>query len=283
MTDISAFIQLHPVLWQALKLVFTAIVSFVVLSLILWLERRLANRLFSRKNNINLRFVESIVRFILIFLAIQWVMMSSPLTESFGKMFFQGTAVLAAIAGFAAQPVIADMICGLILSVTKPFDIGDRIELDDGTAGIVKDITLRHITLQDIDTVIRIIPNSKMNEMKITNMSYGLNTRSIHMRFHVAYDTEVKKAIEVISRAVQESPWSIPGKPGNSAREYGPVYFFEYAASSLVMATTVYFAPSTPAEVLRSDINIRVNNALKENGIEIPYEYVNVVMNSPEK
>ena len=78
--------------------------------------------------------------------------------------------MIAAVAGFAAQPVIADLICGMMISATKPFDIGDRIELEDGTAGIVKDITLRHVTLQDIDTIVRIIPNSKLNGMKITNM-----------------------------------------------------------------------------------------------------------------
>ncbi|MBR0367774.1 MAG: mechanosensitive ion channel family protein [Clostridia bacterium] len=269
-------IKRYPTLWEAIKLVVVALLTFIGVTFVLWFERKLTKRLMRKWNNINMRFVESIVRFVIVFVAAQWVVMYSPLTSSFGRVLFQGTTVIAAIAGFAAQPVIADMICGLMLSATRPFNIGDRIELEDGTAGIVKDITLRHVTLQLIDTMVKIIPNSKLNGMEITNMSFKSQYRSIHMRFNVAYDADAEKAIKVISDAVEQSAWTVPGKAG----AYGPVYFIEYADSALVMATTVYYAPSTPTEVVRSDVNRRVKRALDENGIEIPYNYVNVVMKS---
>ena len=275
----TAFFTAHPMLSQVLKLIVTAVVSIVVVRFVLRLEKKASKRLIATRNNINLRFVESAARFIVIFLAVQWVVMSSPITQPFGKILFQGTTVIAAIAGFAAQPVIADMICGLMLSATKPFNIGDRIELEDGTAGIVKDITLRHVILQDIDTVIRIVPNSKLNSMKIVNMSLHGDTRSVHMRFNVAYSTDPEQAMDVIRRAVEESPLTMPGKPSSDGPVYGPVYFIQYAESSLVMATTVYYPPTSPTEAVKSDINTRVQRALKENGIEIPYNYVNVVVN----
>lgn len=82
----------------------------------------------------------------------------------------------------------------------------------------------------------------------------------------------------MIGKAVEDSPYSIPGKAGKNGEEYGPVYFLEYADSSLVMATTVYYKSDIPMETVRSDINRRVKRALDENGIEIPYNYVNVVM-----
>ena len=78
---------------------------------------------------------------------------------------------------------------------------------------------------------------------------------------------------------MEESPLTIPGRPGATGDEYGPVYFIQYADSSLVMATTVYYTPATPTEVVKSDINTRVKNALDAAGIEIPYPYVSVVMN----
>lgn len=283
MATVNTFFQAHPTTWEVLKLIFTVVVTTAVVTLVLRLERKATKRMTQMRNNINLRFVESAVRFIVIFLAVQWVIMSSSLTQSFGRVLFQGTTVIAAIAGFAAQPVIADMICGLMISVTKPFNIGDRIELEDGSAGIVKDITLRHVTLQDIDTVVRVVPNSKLNGMKITNMSYQTQVRSVHMRFGVAYDTDAKQAMAVIGHAVEESPYTIPGKPGKDGASYGPVYFIQYADSSLVMATTVYYEPTTPTEVVKSDINTRVKQALDDNGIEIPYNYVNVVMNAPKE
>lgn len=279
MQALTDFVESYPMLWETIKLILIIVVTTVVVTQLLKLESKAAKKLILKRNNINLRFVENIFRFVIIFLATQWVVMSSPITQPFGRVLFQGTTVIAAVAGFAAQPVIADLICGMMISATKPFDIGDRIELEDGTAGIVKDITLRHVTLQDIDTIVRIIPNSKLNGMKITNMSVKPGVRSVHLRFNVAYGTDVDQAIEVIGRAVRESPHSIPGKPVKGGEgQYGPVYFIMYDESSLVMATTVYYKPTSPTEVVKSDINSRVKRALDENGIEIPYPHVRVVM-----
>ena len=56
-----------------------------------------------------------------------------------------------------------------------------------------------------------------------------------------------------------------------------------YQDSSLKLSTTVYYEPVTPSEVLISDVNLRVNEALKENGIEIPYNYINVIEHQGEK
>ena len=283
MNAVLEFLKNHSTFRDSLKLVGAAILAIVVVTVLLKLEKKASKRVRLTRNNINLRFVENIVRFVIIFLAVEWVVMSSPITQSFGKILFQGTTVIAAIAGFAAQPVIADLICGLMLSAARPFNIGDRIELEDGTAGIVKDITLRHVTLQDIDTVVRIIPNSKLNGMKLVNMSLSSGLRSVHLRFNVSYDTDVKQAMAVIRQAVEDSPMTVPGKPVGEGVEYGPVYFIQYAGSSLVMATTVYYQPTSPTEAVKSDVNTRVKQALDAAGIEIPYDYVNVVMNEKQK
>ena len=278
MEEITKLFADHPYIWQAIKLLLTAVAACVGVFLVLKLERKTVEKLLDRRKNINIRFVESVVRFVIILLAVEWVVMSSPLTQSFGKVLFQGTAIIGAIAGFAAQPVISDIICGLMLSATKPFDIGDRIELSDGTAGIVKDITLRHVELAGLDTERLIIPNSVLNGLKIVNMSYRTMNRSYKLKINVAYDTDVELAMAVIRGAVEESPYTVPGKPGPDGSTYGPVYFLEYASSSLVMATTVYYEPGSPTEAVKSDVNVRVNRALNAHGIEIPYDYVNVVM-----
>lgn len=282
MTELISKLRANPAVWEALTLVLLVVGAAIVVFVALRLERKVARKVLARNNTINLRFVESVVRFVIIFVAVLWVVMSSKVTEPLGRVVFQGTAIIGAIAGFAAQPVISDLICGVMISSAKPFDLGDRIELDNGTAGIVKDITLRHVVIQTIDTVKVVIPNSKLNGMLITNLSYHTTIRSIHFRFNVSYDTDPTQAMAVIRKAVEESPYSIPGKPGENGGEYGPVYFIQYADSSLVMATTVYFEPVTPSEVVKSDINTRVMKALNENGIEIPYNYINVVMNEKD-
>lgn len=279
MNEIMQFIKLHPILWEWLKLLLIAIATFIVLMLVLRLERKIAKKLLAKRDNINLRFVENMLRFVLILIAVQFVVFSSKVTQPFGRALFQGTTVLVAIAGFAAQPVIADLICGLMMTSTKPFDLGDRIEMEDGTAGIVKDITMRHVVLQGVDTIEIIVPNSKLNGMRLKNMSRPASSglRSIYFTFGVAYHTDMDKAKAVVRKAVEECPFSVPGKPSPNGLDYGPVYFMEYSDSSLVLATTVYYTSAHPTEQVKSDINTRVKRDLEAAGIEIPFRYVNVV------
>lgn len=283
MQEVIQFFRNHHTIYEVFKLVFLCVLAAFAVALVLRLERRLYRRLLEKKNNINLRFVESIVRFAVIFLAVQGVIMGSSITESFGRTLFQGTAIIAAIAGFAAQPVISDMICGLMLSATKPFDIGDRIELEDGTAGVVKDITLRHVVIHEVDTADFIIPNSKLNGMKILNMSNQSERRSVHMRFSIAFTADIDVAMSAIARAVEESPCTVPGFPSGDELVYAPVHFLSYADSSLELMTTVYFQPPTTTEHTRSDVNTRVKRALDAAGVEIPYNYVNVIVKDEDR
>ena len=270
--SINNFLKQETGIAPWLSLVITVAVAAVVVIFLLKAERKLARKWLAKHTEINTLYAEKIIRFLIIFVAVMLVFMTSTLTRTIGSSLFQGTAVIAAIAGFAAKPILSDMFCGFMISTTKPFNIGDRIELDNGIGGIVKDITIRHVVLQGIDTLKIVIPNSEINARMITNLSYQTRTRSIHFRFTVGLDTNMDQAKRVIQEAIQESPYSVP----RDGEDYSPVYFFNYLDSGLQMSTTVYYLPGTPTEVVRDDINCRVKRALDANSIEIPYNYVTV-------
>ena len=272
------FLAKYPVLKQILVFLLNAVIVGVIAALALRLTRKLFGKIRTRKTKFNAQFSEKMVRFLIIFISVMWLVLSNDLTKSFGQSLFQSTAVIAAIAGFAAQSVLSDVICGILISSTKPFGIGDRIELENGIGGIVKDMTLRHVVLKGIDTQIYIVPNSKINAQYVKNMSYENKNRSVDFHFSVSYDTDPEQAGQVIRQAIMDSPLSVPGKTSPSGEpEYAEVYFLAFRDSSLDMGTTAYYTPETPTEVFKTDINTRVKKALENNGIEIPYNYLNVV------
>ena len=196
--------------------------------------------------------------------------------ESLWKSVLGGTAVISAVAVFAAQDVIKDILAGFMISAYKPFEIGNRLELEGGTTGVVKDITMRHVVLHTWGSQEMIIPNSRMNSLIVLNDSYHTDTRSWQASFHVGYASDVKKTRALIRQAVMDSPYTLPGKQSGDGDAYDEVYFMAFEESSLLMSTTVYYK-DTPTEIVKSDINSRVNDTLKTNGIEIPYPYVTVV------
>jgi len=274
--DLSMYFDKTTTLGQIIEfLIYTAIAA-ILTTIVLAVYNRFVKRALKKKNNIQIRFTQNIIRTLIILIAVIWVLVSSTATTDIGKVLFQGTAIIGAVVGLAAQPVIGDLFSGIALSFNRPFEIGDRIELDNGIRGVVMDITIRHVVIRTIDTIDVIVPNSKINASLLTNMSPNTKTRSAHLRFNVAYGTDVRKAMDTIRKVVEDCEYTIPAWKGKE--EYGPVYFISYADSSLVLATTIYYRPSNSTEMILSDINLRVNDAFAKEGIEIPFNYVNVVM-----
>ncbi len=194
------------------------------------------------------------------------------------NILLKGSALIVAILGFAAQEAISDIISGLLISIHKPFEIGDRIVVEGQDPGVVEDITLRHTVLRVYDDIRIVVPNSVLNSKVVTNTSYKrTDRRGIHLQYSVAYDTDVHRAMDIIRDCVVESPYTLSVENNGIIEDSGPVYFLKFAESALMLDTTIWVTRATSTYVATTDVNLRVNEAFKQNGIEIPYNYLNVV------
>ena len=271
--DIKSLFDTTTTLGQIVELLIYAVIAIVVTTIILLIYGKFVKNRLKAKNNLTIRFTQNIIRVAIILIAVIWVLVSSTATTDIGKVLFQGTAILGAVFGLAAQPVLGDFFSGIAITLNRPFEIGDWIELENGTAGVVADITPRHVVLRSLGTVEIIVPNSKINALMIKDTSFK-KLRSTKMEFNVAYGTDTDKASEIIKNAVTASELTVPAKD----EDYGPVFFEAFADSSLVLTMVVYYKQSTSGLEVKTDVNKRVNDAFNKEGIEIPFNYVNVVM-----
>ena len=272
--DITKLFDTSTRTGRIVELIIYTLIAAVVTTIVLLIYNRFVKRKLKDKKNLTVRFTQNIIRTAIILVAVIWVLVSSSATTDIGKVLFQGTAIIGAVVGLAAQSVLGDFFSGISITINQPFEIGDRLELENGIVGVVKDITPRHVVLLGMDGIEIIIPNSKINALVITNTSHG-NFRSVQMSFNVAYGTDIEKAIEIVRNVIIESEYT---EPSWKDKEYGPVYFTSFADSSLILKTTVYYKSSTSIALGTTDINKRVQKAFDEAGIEIPFNYVNVVM-----
>lgn len=271
--DIKSLFDTTTRLGQIVELLIYAAIAAVVTMIILLIYGKFVKNKLKAKNNLTIRFTQNIIRVAIILIAVIWVLVSSTATTDIGKVLFQGTAILGAVFGLAAQPVLGDFFSGIAITLNRPFEIGDWIELENGTAGVVADITPRHVVLRSLGTVEIIIPNSKINALMLKDTSFK-KLRSVKMEFNVAYGTDVDKASEIIKNEIINSELTVPAKND----EYSEIFFEAFADSSLVLTTIVYFKQSTSGLAVMTDVNKRVNDAFNKEGIEIPFNYVNVVM-----
>lgn len=252
----------------------------IAIAIVAWILILINGYVFKRiqkqRTYIHLKFWEKLNNVAIVFICTIVGLSLMGGADSLWKSILGGTAVISAVVIFVAQDSIKDTLAGLMISIYRPFEIGNRIELENGMSGIVKDISMRHTVIHTWGSQEIVIPNSKLNTQIILNDSYHTGTRSFQTSFRIGYGSDVDKALQVIKDAVEDSPYTTPGKKSDHGNVYDDVYFMEYEASALRMSTTVYYK-NTPTEIVRSDINTRVNKALRENGIEIPYQYINII------
>jgi small conductance mechanosensitive channel len=275
--------ELFSLLITALLLILVTAALYILLTfLILKANKVIFKRIEKKKgNSITLQFLQKAVA-----LAIIVVFVVLPLGgREIARSLLGSTAVLAVIVGLAANEVLKDMFAGLEISLYKPFDVGSRIMLEDGRAGIVEKLTLRHVVLKLIDTTRIIIPNSKANQLMIVNYSYeDYVPRSFDVRFAIGYDADIDKAKEIIRKTICDCPLTLNK---DRYKEDDPnsrsVYLLEIKESAIILGATVYYPHEIRTEVAKDEINTRVFKALKENGIEIPYNYMNLIVRKDER
>ena len=70
-------------------------------------------------------------------------------------------ALIAAILGFAARQTLANLIAGVMLTITQPLRIGDRVTMEQET-GTVEDVRLNYTVVRGSDGGRIFIPNERL-------------------------------------------------------------------------------------------------------------------------
>jgi small-conductance mechanosensitive channel len=114
----------------------------------------------------------------LVFLAIIVVGVFAALSQftevrNFANLLLGSTAVVAAIIGFAGRTVIANFVAGVLMAITQPVRIGDRISIGDEVDGRVTDVALTYTSIDTGDGAMTVVPNEKIVTEVVVNRSVG--------------------------------------------------------------------------------------------------------------
>ena len=165
--------------------------------------------------------------------------------------------------GFGLQNVTSNFISGLILLFERPIKIGDRVTVGD-TEGDVKHINIRSTTIQSVNNISYIVPNSEFISTTVINWSHGDNRLRVDLDVGVSYNSDldlvlkVMKEIATNNKDVLQSP-----EPEVHLREFGD--------SSWNMRLRVWIDKPKNHYYVRSDLNCAMVREFRKNNIEIPF------------
>lgn len=194
------------------------------------------------------------------------------------------SGVLAVIIGLASQEAFSNLVHGLFISIFKPFVIGDIITIKDiDVTGIVEDINLHHTVLKTFQNNRVVVPNAKTNSSVIENRMLGEKKVCNYLDIRIAYTADIDKAISVLQTLASSHPNCIDARSPQEIASDEPVAavrVIDLKDFGVDLRAFIWSSDSGSGFTMLCDLRKKVVKEFAAQGIEIPYSYMNVVINN---
>lgn len=179
------------------------------------------------------------------------------------------TALIASLGvgiGLAVNGALANLAGGVLIIVTRPFKIDDYIEAQ-GVSGTVEDIHMVCTKLRTPDNKVIYVPNGSLANGNIINYSEKPQRR-VDFDFFISYENDFNAAKSIIMD-ICSSHELVLDDPAPFVR------VAEHAESGIKITARVW-TKNEDYWTVNFDILESVKQAFDENGIEIPYNQLDV-------
>jgi small-conductance mechanosensitive channel len=162
------------------------------------------------------------------------------------------SAVIGLIVGFASQRTLGNFVAGLLIAITQPVRLGDRVSYA-GVDGVIEEIALTYTFIRTVDGSRLVVPNEKLASDTILNSTIRSRETFAEITVQVPLAADLAAAVEGLREEV--------------ASERQPDVF----VSALDANATVTIRAATPdaaaALRLEGDLRVRAHTRLRMLGV----------------
>lgn len=168
----------------------------------------------------------------------------------------------------ALNAIISNMAGGVEIIASKSYSPGDFIQVGNAS-GRVKDMTITHTLIQNMDGQVIVIPNKEIAASKIINNSTIPNTR-MKISINVAYGSPVETVKKALVEAAMEEERLL--------KDPAPFALVNDFKESSIEFLLFYWAGNADARKCRPIINENILRKFEEYGIKIPFNQLDVTL-----
>ena len=269
---------------EVLKLYITNAIAVIVILFIFYVINKIIDQIIKkilkrRKNkNLNtiLTFFRKLKTIVIYTIAVIVALSRFSIFKTLSITVLSGLGIVATVAGLAAKDVLTDFFCSLGLVFSGPFEIDDFIFIEEkGISGTVIDITMRHTIIKTLTNERVIIPNSVMNSLSVKNYHRGDAEICMYGDYPISYTSDVDKATKIIKEEMEKL-----FHPTKKNIEFPKVRLHSWDSSGITLRSWIWGMDRDDALENLYKMNYAVKKRFEKEGIEIPYEYLNVIMDS---
>lgn len=181
-----------------------------------------------------------------------------------------GAGIAGVALGFGAQSMVKDFLSGIFIILENQYRVDDVVQINQGLAGIVEDISLRKTVLRDLDGMVHHIPNGNIETATNMTMEYA----NVNLNIGVSYASDLEKVEQVINETGQ----ALAAEEAWSDRIIEAPQFLrvdDFADSAIIIKILGKTQPIKQWEVT-GELRKRLKIAFDKAGIEIPFPQVTV-------
>ena len=237
-----------------------SLLAFVIGYIIYLLIKRQISKLVKHEK-LELNTAKNIIKVIkyLIILIILTAILTQ-FAESLGLITALFTLVGGTIVGFAAMNTLGNMIAGIIIMLSRPFAVGDRI-LYEGKITDIVEIKLIYTIMLDLDNVKISVPNQKLLSQEISTFGKKEIIRR-HVTITPGFEEDRKKVEEVLL--------NVASKLRQVLKDPNPyVWINSFQNYAVEYRLYVFIKDIKDLPLIESDLHKAVLDACKENNIDI--------------
>ena len=200
------------------------------------------------------------------------VVIAFPYLPGSNSAAFRGVSIfLGVLLSLGSSTAIANVVAGVLLTYTRAFKIGDRVQIADTTGDVIeKTLLATHVrTIKNVDVT---VPNGLVLASHITNYSRATVEKPLilNMEITLGYDTPWRRIHELLIGAAK----GVMGVLAEPAPFVLQTALDDFYVRYQVNAATVF--PTRMAEMY-SELNQRILDAFNEAGVEIMSPHYNAL------
>ena len=248
--------------------IITAIFIFILALVTAWLVRRLVRRAQIRLGAERAPAIYiggQVLRYLVVFVGLA-VAISALGVDLSALSLFAGA--LGVGIGLGLQDVVRNFVCGVVLLFDRTVEVGDYVELESGTQGMVSGIGPRAMTLRTNDNVHILVPNMAVMNGQLINWTRNRTTRRVRIPFRVPFGADKEKVRAAVLAAARKVPFTLPEDEVYRTQ----VWLVGFGESGLDFDLAVW--PNLDAVkrpgAMKAAYYWAIDDALREQGIPIP-------------
>lgn len=190
--------------------------------------------------------------------------------------------VMTVVVGFAAQEAAGNFVNGLMITIFKPFKIGDLIKVNNGElVGTVSDISIRHTIIKTYENTKIVVPNSVMDKAILENVTAVGDQKANFLELEISYESDLELAMKIIEEEVMRHDNFMDIRSTQDNKKDTPAVITRLIAfqeSGMLLKTTVYSKNNAEGFAMLSDLRIAIKKRFDAAGIDIPYPHRTLIM-----